>query len=267
MLTCSCTEEFAVQRSLSTYSYNEEGETVASSWYDFVSGINAKNVPTHLFSKAKWKTRGIHKHFYCQQFWMFLFESFKIQTKTQWYPIVQYHKISSYCISISLNGEGLVKLCELWLSMQIFLSFFSAFNPWSKLKHKTRIIFCSPHNPLNLLLHSYYIEELGHQCSTVSDSRWWAEVWLTKLCWHGALSSELPKERVVRGLVPQSWRKWRWGRQKTETSQNLADQDSVYSKSKVTWCLYLILYGFKQPQDTQVKFRSKENLHNNSVAE
>lgn len=32
-----------------------------------------------------------------------------------------------------------------------------------------------------------------------------------------------------------------------EASHNLADQDSIYSKTKATWCPYLILCGFKHP--------------------
>lgn len=72
---------------------------------------------------------------------------------------------------VPLNGVGFVQLCELWLNMEIFLSFFSAslsvsrtFTSWSKLKSKTRIIFYFLHNPLNVLLHSSHREELGHKC-------------------------------------------------------------------------------------------------------
>lgn len=88
-------------------------------------------------------------------------------TDTQEYNIIKYLHILS-CFS---ECEGLVKLCELWLSVQTFLSFFTAslsvsktsISP-SKLKHKTRIIFYSPHNTLGLLLHLSHREELGHQC-------------------------------------------------------------------------------------------------------
>lgn len=91
-----------------------------------------------------------------------------------WYPKVQYHQISLCYINVSLNSEGSVKLWELWVSMQIFLSLCNAspwvgrtFIPWLKLQHETELgLFYSPHHPLDLLFlfHSPHREELGHQC-------------------------------------------------------------------------------------------------------